>query len=254
MLQRFFNLLPPFKPNESRECSSFKHSGDLGDIIFSIPTIQALKGGVLFLDPDGGINSPYVTWADKNRTKLNAGSITQIIPLLKLQDGIADVKIWTGQQVDYDLDQFRHHIKYNNICLSHLKAFKANPKFAQKKWLNFPTTRYLKKPYLISRSVRYHANYSFWEETLPKISSESLFVGFKKDHEIFEYTFGHKVEYYETPSIMDLTETINSCKKIYCNLGLPHAIAEGLHKDLVCEMYRVYPTAVFARKKSSIYI
>jgi hypothetical protein len=258
MFQYFANLLSSFNTShvsqDPSHSSSFKHSGDLGDIIFSIPVIQALKGGVLFLDPDGGRDSPHVQWADKNRTKLNCDSIMQIMPFLKLQHGIFDVKIWSSQSIDYDLDQFRLHIKHNNICLSHLRAFKLSPKFAQHPWLNFPSIRTLKKPYLIARSVRYHGNYSFWEEILPKIAADSLFIGFKKDHEIFEYTFGHPVEYYETPTIMDLAETIHSCKKIYCNQGLPHAIAEGLHKELVCEKYRVYPSAVFDNKASSVYV
>ena len=40
---------------------TFKHSGDMGDIVFSIPTVRALGGGVLYLDPDGGQESRVVS-------------------------------------------------------------------------------------------------------------------------------------------------------------------------------------------------
>lgn len=36
---------------------TFKHSGDLGDIIFALPAVRALGGGILYLDPDGGFSN-----------------------------------------------------------------------------------------------------------------------------------------------------------------------------------------------------
>lgn len=227
---------------------TFKHSGDLGDIIFSIPTIQALGGGVLYLDPDGGESSPIVKWADKTRTKLNLKSIEQIKPLLELQDGIEKVELWDGRKVDHDLDIFRTNVRFNNLVISHLDAFQLPHDKHLVKWLKFPTKRDLPKKIVISRTVRVHGNYSYWENNLPRFAKESIFVGLPKEHEIFEYTFGHKVEYYPTPTIMDLAETINSCDIFISNQGFPHAIAEGLHKDLILECYRVYPSVVFNRQ------
>ncbi len=234
--------------------AKFKHSGDLGDIVFSLPAIQALGGGTLYLDPQGGLSSPLVKWANKEKTKLNLTSIKSIAPFLEIQDCIKKVRIWDGEPVDYDLDLFRKHIKFNNLSVSHLSAFGLNKNLARKKWLTFPTKRQLPKPYLIARSVRYIGNYSFWESSLPKLAKESVFIGFKKDYEIFQYTFDINIDYYETPTILDLAETINSCERIYCNAGLPHAIAEGLHKELVCEIDRVYSNVLFKDKLSSTYV
>lgn len=236
---------------------TFKHSGDLGDIIFSIPTIRALagnNGGILFLDPEGGESSPLVKWADRKKTKLNIDAINQIKFFLESQEGIRHVRPWHGEKVDYDLDLFRNNIKYNNLAISHLAAFGLDPSLSSQKWLDFKNTRELPKKIIINRSVRYHGHFSFWEHTLPKIKNDSIFVGLPKDYEIFNYTFGHKLEYYPTPTLNDLIETINSCDLIYCNQGLPHALAEGFHKNLICEVYRVYPAAVFKNKPTSKYI
>jgi hypothetical protein len=233
---------------------TFKHSGDLGDIIFSIPTIDALGGGTLCLDPDGGVSSPLVSWVGQPSTKLTIKSINELAPLLRIQKGIVDVVPWSGQKVKYDLDKFRKHIFFNNVCISHLDAFGLNHNLSQKPWLNFPYKRKLPKRVVISRSPPYHGNFTFWVHQLVRIKNDAIFVGIQKEHEIFEYTFGHKIDFYPTPSILDLAETINSAGTLFCNQGLPHAIAEGLHHRLVCEVYRVYPSAVFNGKATSKYV
>jgi hypothetical protein len=226
---------------------TFKHSGDLGDIIFSLPTIRALGGGVLFLDPDGGKSSKLVKWADKICTKLNKSTIDSLIPVLEQQEYIKDVKIWDGRDVDYDLDNFRKHIKYNNLSDSHLAAFNLPLSERDSAWLSIKNPKKLHKSILISRSVRYHGNYGFWEHNLPMIKNQSLFVGLEKEHEIFEYTFGHKVEYYKTPTILELAECISGSDLFISNANLCHALAEGMKKNLIIEQYRVYPTVVFDR-------
>ncbi len=236
---------------------TFKHSGDMGDIIFSIPTIKRLAGdadGVLYLDPDGGFTSTLVKWADRTRTKLNKNTIDQIKYFLEQQSGIKEVKYWQGEIVDYDLDEFRKHIKYNNLAISHLAAFNLDHNQVNQQWLTCQAKRPLPKPIVVTRSVRYHGHFSFWEHALPKIKNNAIFVGLPKEYEIFTYTFGHELEYYPTPTIQDLIETVYSCEIIYCNQGLPHALAEGFHKNLVCEVYRVYPAAVFKNKKTSQYV
>lgn len=236
---------------------TFKHSGDLGDIIFSIPAIKELAAGknaVLYLDPEGGLTSPLVKWADRTCTKLNKETIAQIKNFLEKQHPITRVEFWNGQAVDYDLDEFRRHIKYNNLAISHLVAFAQDQNIAAEPWLIYDKKRALPKPIVITRSVRYHGHFSYWEHQLPKIKNDAIFVGLPKEYEIFLYTFGQEIEYYPTPTISDLIETVYSCEEIYCNQGLPHALAEGFHKKLTCEVYRVYPAAVFKNKPTSTYV
>ena len=71
---------------------TFKHSGDLGDIIFSLPCIKEKGGGILYLDPEGGEQEPVVSWSQYNRTKLNQNSIDFIKPLLEVQKYIKEVR------------------------------------------------------------------------------------------------------------------------------------------------------------------
>lgn len=93
---------------------------------------------------------------------------------------------------------------------------------------------------MIARFVRYIGNYSFGESSFPKFSKDSVFVGFKKNYEIFQYTFDISINYYERLTILDLAETINSCERIDCNAEFDHKIAEDFYKHLICEIDRVY--------------
>jgi hypothetical protein len=228
---------------------TFKHSGDLGDVVFSLPAIRALGGGILYLDPDGGFSNPIVMkFADKVRTKLNAEAIESIKPLLLQQPYIQEVRHWHGETVDHDLDEFRRHNTFNNLSDSHLAAFGLPPSERDTAWLTVADPIAIPgRPIVINRSVRYHGNYTFWECNLPQLKNISVYVGYPKEHEIFVYTFGHEVPYYATPDILTLARVIAGAQQFVGNQGLPHAIAEGLKKRLINEVFRPYPAAVFKR-------
>jgi|SRR6056300_411272 hypothetical protein len=226
---------------------TFKHSGDIGDIIFSLPTIRALGGGKLYLDPEGGESSPYVRWMHKTRTKLNIKTIESLKPLLELQPYISSVEPLSGQKVDYDLDQFRHHIKFNNLSDSHLDCFNLSKTHRNEPWITGVEPIILDKKIVISRSPRVHGNHEFWELTLPQIKDRCVFVGFEKEHEIVEYTFDVKIEHYKTETILELARVIAGCDEFYGNQSFAHSLAEGMKKNIIHEYYRVYPAAIFER-------
>lgn len=228
---------------------TFLHSGDLGDIIFSLPTIKKLGGGTLYLNPAGESNLAHYPL----QTKFSKSSALQLIPLLRQQPYITDVQLWQGEAIDFNLDKFRQHIKFNNLALSHLDAFKLDFSNATEPWLAKPKLRELPKRFVINRSVRYHGNYVEWVRILRAIAKDSIFVGLPKEHEIFEYTFEMKVQYYPTPEITDVLETIASCEKVFCNHSFPQALAEGLAHPLHCETFRPYPGAIFKNKQTSTY-
>jgi len=75
---------------------SFKHSGDLGDIIYSLPVIKALGGGIIYLNP----NNKF--------TNFTMNGYEFIKPLLLSQDYVKGVGLYTPNLlIDYDLDSFR---------------------------------------------------------------------------------------------------------------------------------------------------
>ena len=229
---------------------TFKHSGDLGDIIFALPTVRALGGGILYLDPTGGEVEPLVKepLKLKTHTKLTAAAIDSLKPFLLLQDYVQDVRYWAGEAVDYNLDEFRRTQGRVNLADAHLQTFGLPTSHRDSAWLRVDHAVEEKGfPIVINRTVRYICNHSFWETTLPAYHPQCLFVGTPKEHEIFEYTFGYPVRYYVTPTILELARVIAGCRQFMGNASLPHAIAEGLKKNKVLEVYPLLPNVIFER-------
>src|SRR6188474_2341706 len=92
---------------------SFKHSGDAGDIIYSLPTVRLVGGGTMYLAASGF-----------TRVKTNERSAANIRPLLESQPYVQKVLMWHGESVAFDLDLFRFEWNpSSNIAEQHLKAF-----------------------------------------------------------------------------------------------------------------------------------
>jgi len=229
--------------------NTFKHSGDLGDIVFSLPAVRALGGGVLYLDPEGGKDEPLVHFGYTDRTRLDRAGIDSLRTLLVQQPYVADVRLWTGQAVTYNLDLFRRHLTFNNLSDSHLAAFKLDAREKDARWLQVSETDpRLAGRVAISRSLKVHGNHTFWEFEVRKIRERCVFLGTRREHEFFEEALGYTVDYAHTPTIADLAVAIASAESFIGNQSLAHAIAEGLKKDLIQEVYRVGPAAVFRRQ------
>jgi ADP-heptose:LPS heptosyltransferase len=77
--------------------------------------------------------------------------------------------------------------------------------------------------------------------------NEHLFLGHKLEHELFEFTFGVRVAYANTPKLMEAAQFIAGADAVFCNQNVLHAIAEGMKKPLIQEVYRPYPATIFNR-------
>ena len=233
--------------------TTFKHSGDMGDIVFSLPAVRALVGigggAVLYLDPEGGASEPLVQATTlAKRTRLNEASIAVLAPLLRAQPYIQDVRPWRGEAVDCNLDAFRRFIQLNNVADMHLAAFQVPQSCRDAVWLfNIDPIEDTSHYFVISRSVRQHGNHYFWEKFIHENRTRCVFVGLPKEHEIFEYTFGKKIDYRSTETILDLARVIAGVPHFVGNSSLPHAVAEGMKRPLTAELCRVIPRIVFNR-------
>jgi hypothetical protein len=106
---------------------TFRHSGDLGDIIYSLPAIKELGGGILYLNTNK--TTPKYPGTP---TKFSEKGAEILKPLLLKQSYIQDVKLWDGENIDFDLpdktefnDRYQieeqvngqYHIHYRNLRL-----------------------------------------------------------------------------------------------------------------------------------------
>ena len=143
---------------------NYLHSGSLGDIVYSIPTIrslQALKAepfskANLYLRPDVAGTIPG--WAGtRANVRMTGPEAERMIPLLTGQQGLAEVAIYTGQNIDVNLDEFRTSgfpTDRGDICRYYSYAFKCHPSL-WKPWLKADPSPDYAGAVLVSTKIKY---------------------------------------------------------------------------------------------------
>jgi hypothetical protein len=243
--------------------ATFKHSGDLGDIVYSLPAIRALGGGVLYLDLSGGADEPICRkQLVDGRTKLARPGFDFLAPLLRAQRGIEAVEVWSGEAVDYNLNRFREKVaernalgKTRNLLELHLDAFGLPPHDPNQAWLDCGEPVRLAKKLVVCRSPRYQTNYPWFVVRKFTLRDRAVFVGLPKEHEIFEYTFDIAIEYVPTPDALRMAQVIAGCETFIANATFGLALAIGLgHRSIVHEFEPRLPTTHFEGRQGITYV
>jgi hypothetical protein len=233
---------------------TFKHSGDLGDIIYSLPTIRALGGGVLYLDPTGGASDPYIKkQCIDGRTRLVKDTIDFISPIIKSQPYIKDVKYWEGEHVTFNLDEFRQKFndpyrrsKTSNLADLHLEQFKLPFSEVEKPWLEVDGDIKLDRKMIVSRSPRVQGGFGWLNANKFVLRDQAIFVGIPKEHEFFEWTFGIEIPYYKTDTVIELAKVIKGSEIFIGNSSFALSLAIGMgHPRIMQEVDPKVPTTVF---------
>jgi hypothetical protein len=240
----FHSYLTPL-PGKMDRPNIFHHSGDIGDFIYSIPTIQALGGGMLYISPEA---SPLRVRNDPTQASVN--SVTE---LLKHQPCIWSTVFCERRphSVDYDINQFRRYYseKRHEMGLSLLQMMGRTfgvEVDGREPWLKIPKSDVVTKPIIVARSERYNNNFFPWRRLTNEFRSRMQFVGTTKEHETFTKYFG-AIEYQPTRTVLDLANVINNGKVFMGNQSAPLAIALGLGKNIICEVWRGDPNCKIPR-------
>jgi hypothetical protein len=237
---------------------TFKHSGDLGDIIYSLPTIRALGGGILYLDPNGGADEELIRrQCPEGKTKLDKGKIDFLKPILEAQPYIKEVRYWGGEPVTHNLNEFRitfgnpnKRSPTSNLSDCHLERFNLPFSETDSPWLNVTEKIKLSRPVVISRGPRVQGGYGRLNAMKMNLRNDAIFVGLPKEHEFFEWTFDIKIPYHKTETVMELAAVINGADVFIGNSSFPLSLAIGMgHNNIVQEVDPKVPTTVFQNKK-----
>lgn len=216
---------------------TFSHSGDLGDVIYGLPTIRALGGGSLWLR-----KSPVT------RLPMTAERVPEIAELLETQDYV-EACIWNEDGVaDFRLDAWRRYVGSGmNIAEMHLEALGLSLELSGEPWIQVDP---MPAPKVLMHRTDRYANPTFpWKDVLQAYGSDLAMVGFPGEHEAFVKEFG-KVPFIFTATLLDLARVIAGCALFVGNQSAPLAFAEAMKKDIVHEVC-LDPTlnnCVFIRK------
>jgi hypothetical protein len=192
--------------------NNFYHSGATGDVIYSLPTIKALGGGIFNIQlPD----NLYDT----------------ILPLLEAQDYIYEVK--KGRELTgtiYNLDLFRSNIDLHltHLVQLHLQSFQIIDETWKQGWLKVEPIKSNNSFINITPRYKSLTTDCIKEINFLKDNSDNVyFIGLESEYEPYK----HLIKRYEIKDYLELAQIQLGAKYISGNQSSFMAVAQGLGRD-----------------------
>lgn len=224
---------------------TFYHSGDIGDVVYSLLVMQHMGGGYLWLGQFNDLGMRY-----QAREGIHAYAYMALAPLVAKQLYVQDVN-WAAYPpfVVNDLCRFRYFWRGDfadvfganpgqvNLQHMHLVAYGIDPASVDERepWLACAKDR--RAAVVFARSARYH-NWKFpWAEAVARYKRNSCFVGLRPEYDAFVHEFPEAAEvpYIPTATLLELACIIHASDLFVGNQSAPYAIAEGLKVNTVQE-------------------
>ena len=192
--------------------NNFYHSGATGDVIYAMPTIKALGGGVFNVNlPDDLYNT--------------------VLPLLESQEYIYEVK--KGREfVDnvFNLDKFRNNndLHLTHLVQLHLQSFDIIDETWKQGWLKVEPIK--SNNSFINITPRYKSLTTDWikEINFLKDNSDNVyFSGLEYEYEPYK----HLIERYEIRDYLELAQLLAGAKYVSGNQSSFMAVAQGIGRD-----------------------
>lgn len=235
---------------------TYKHSGTLGDLIYSLYMVKKMGGGEFQVALENiercvakyGYRPEDVDPQHKGR--FTPKDFEMLKPLLERQAYINQATPWRSGDVEaeVDLDSYRavlYRTFEGNILEAYHRAF--NMPFMMQDydapWLEAdPVTI---KPIVVTRSLRYRpANgEQGWRDIIATgmLEDNSIFVGTPAEHADFESTFGITVPYHPVNNFLELANVVAGADLVVCNQGFTYSLAIGLGQSTVLEINKLVP-------------
>lgn len=235
---------------------TYKHSGTLGDLIYSLYMVKKMGGGEFQVALENiercvakyGYRPEDVDPQHKGR--FTPRDFEMLKPLLERQRYIAQATAWRFEDAepDVDLDTYRavlYRTFEGNILEAYHRAF--NLPFGMSDydatWLEADEKRVASV--IVTRSLRYRPpnGDAGWRDIIETgmLEGNSAFVGTAAEHTDFESTFGITVPYQPVADFLELANIINAADLIVCNQGFTYSLAIGLGKETVLEINKLVP-------------
>lgn len=230
---------------------TFRHAGDLGDIVYSMPVMRALCG-----DEPGAL---LIEATHYTRQPLTPDKWCGLDQLLLRQPYVAEVRPWIkGEPVTYNLNDFRARMfpavrmgigRDKHLTHWMCDVHGVNYNCMNQAWLT------VEDPISAARVVfsragagrpshQVYQNELFpWYIAAEKYRKDAVFVGGGLEHQVFEAAFG-PVPHYKTATLLEAARVIAGCELFVGNQTATHAIAEGMKKRIVLEVWMGGPNCL----------
>lgn len=213
----------------------FGHSGDLGDVVASLPTVRAMGGGHYRL----------FDRAKGCRESLRGKRFDALAPLLRSQPYIDSVEWCDVVPYCHDFSTFRHdHIQGENLAQWHARHI--GVAISETPWLMANPSPKTKGRVIFARSQRYHSPSFPWDKALQRFK-DPLFIGLPDEYVAFQTKWGKPIENTTCATLLELAEMIAGCDLFIGNQSAPFWLAAGLGVPLIQECWPVDPNSVIVR-------
>jgi hypothetical protein len=214
----------------------FSHTGHIGDIIAFIPIYKAMKGDFLLVVDDQGM------------APMSGYKYDSLKPLLESQ-GIQSSMNADGRSIDYDMSGWRECYR-DDISLmdSQARYMRVVPRDngymnITEPWIKVEADPSTKGRVIFNRSPRYRNERFPWKDVLKFFGDKALFTGTKEEHKEFCDLIG-KIEYYKTPSCLEVARAIEGSDFFVGNQSSSFWIAAALRKPLLQETFVPAPNSI----------
>lgn len=219
---------------------TFRHSGDLGDILYCLPILKAISGkhSMFFVDRPG-ITRPLTP------------RMGILKPLFEAQDYIEEV-IATEQNPDVDIVPFRRfHSSTTTLVdaqLNEVNNLSAQPIKVDttQSWLDAEPNPDFKGKIIIARSPRYNNIWFPWRQIVQHYGDRLVFVGIEQEYSNFCFLNG-KVGRVEVKDYLELAQMLKGAELFIGNQSSPMAVAIGLGVPFIQEACLEQPDCIFKR-------
>ena len=224
------------------------HSGNAGDIIYSLPLIQKLHEilnkpvNLIFkinepLEIGNGYEHPL------GAVMLNVKMVEGLMPLLIAQPYINNVAIFEKQEILLDLTLFRKAgfaLDKGNIARWSFFTTGITPNLGTA-WLQVKPDKSFANTIILARSSRYNnhlIDYSFLSKY-----EKVIFVGVKSEFEEMKKAIPD-LQWHQVKDFLEMAEIIAGCKLFIGNQSFPYAIAEALKVKRLLEVFYQIPNVL----------
>jgi len=241
------------------EMKTYKHSGTLGDLIYSLP-VMAKMGGGEYQVAIGNLDTCVAKysfgrpeWAQvdpAHQGRFSERDYEWLAPLLERQSYISRVSKWYPGDAEptVDLDHFRGTLfrgfegNYNE---AYHRAFGIpfTPADYEATWLEADPKRVAS--IAVVRSFRYRCpnGDAVWRAMAEEgnLAETGVFLGTPDEHADFVRVTGVNIPYYKVNDFKELADVIAGADFFMGNQTFAFSIAMGLGKDSILETIKIKP-------------
>lgn len=223
-----------------------RHSGNIGDILYSIPAALALAKQSEFVGIEyklrTGVQIKYSGPHPLGNVLLTDAYVEFLKPLLEYQPYFKSVYVDDGQPVHVNLDDFRRlpiSPATGNIPTWFLWMLQVNFDLS-KPWITSPVDAKFSDKILVSRTFRHRSDYINYR-FMKNYASQIVFVGVESEWQSFNEECPDCHDWIQFDDMLSMAAAFRACKFFVGNQGMPFTLAECLKVPRILESNRTAP-------------